>query len=227
MKKALILLSGGLDSATVAAVAREEGYLLHAMTFSYGQRHDTEIKSAKQLVQKMGIEKHLLIDIPVEIFRSALTSSEDSAVPKNRDINQSEIPDTYVPARNILFLTYALAYCESIGASDIFIGANAVDYSGYPDCRPEFFESFMEMARVGTKMGVQGNKIEIHTPLLKMTKGEIIGLGTSLGVDYSATHSCYDPGEDGEACGKCDSCILRKKGFEDAGIPDPTRYMDS
>ncbi len=226
-KKALVLLSGGLDSATAAAIAENEGFELAAMTFRYGQRHEVEISSAKELAAYFKIEKHIIIDIPTEIFRSALTSSQPGAVPRNREINTDEIPDTYVPARNILFLTYALAYCESMGASDIFIGANAVDYSGYPDCRPEFFVKFEEMAKAGTKMGVQGIPFYIHTPLLEMTKSEIILRGTELGIDYFMTHSCYDPDPDGASCGECDSCILRRKGFLDAGIPDPTRYRKS
>jgi len=223
-KKALVLLSGGLDSVTAAAIASEEGYELHAMTFSYGQRHGIEISCAREISGSLKIKKHIVIDIPTEIFRSALTSTKEGAVPRNREIDEDDIPDTYVPARNILFLTYGLAYCESMGASDIFIGANAVDYSGYPDCRPEFFEKYEEMARVGTKMGVQGGGFNIHTPLLKLTKAEIILWGTELGVDYSMTHSCYDPDETGASCGECDSCILRKRGFEQAGVTDPTRY---
>ena len=170
------------------------------------------------------IENHVKASIPTEIFRSALTREWGIEVPKNRDIDADEIPDTYVPARNILFLSYALAYAESSGANDIFIGANAVDYSGYPDCRPEFFEAFKVMADRGTKSGAEGKGFTIHTPIIDMTKPEIIQEGTRLGVDYSLTHSCYDPSEEGFSCGSCDSCILRHQGFLRAGVPDPTRY---
>lgn len=224
MKKGVILLSGGLDSATTAAIAIDMGFNLSALTFFYGQRHDIEIKYAERLVSFFQIKDHIKIEIPAEIFRSALTKASGIDVPKNRDIDKVEIPDTYVPARNIIFLSYALAYAESAGASDIFIGANAVDYSGYPDCRGEFFQAFKQVADIGTKAGVEGNGFNIHTPILSLTKPEIIREGVRLGVDYSLTHSCYDPSEEGYSCGSCDSCVLRRQGFNDAGVPDPTKY---
>jgi len=223
-KKGVILLSGGLDSATVAAIAIKEGFSLSAITFFYSQRHEVEIKFAEKLAEHFKIENHLKISIPAEIFKTALTSESAIDVPKNREIGSSEIPETYVPARNIIFLSYALAYAESTGAENIFIGANAVDYSGYPDCRPEFFTAFKKMANAGTKAGVEGRGFTIHTPLMHLYKHEIIKLGTELGVDYSLTHSCYDPSIDGASCGECDSCFLRIKGFAEAGVPDPTRY---
>lgn len=224
MKKGVILLSGGLDSATTAAIAIDMGFELSALTFFYGQRHDIEIKFAERLVEFFKIENHIKIEIPAGIFRTALSKTSGIDVPKNRDINNTEIPDTYVPARNIIFLSYALAYAESSGACDIFIGANAVDYSGYPDCREEFFNAFKHVADIGTKAGVEGKGFNIHTPILKMTKPDIIREGVRLGVDYSLTHSCYDPSAEGFSCGSCDSCILRHQGFADAGVPDPTMY---
>lgn len=222
-KKAVILLSGGIDSATAAAIAISRGFEPSALTFSYGQKHAVEVLRAKRLAEFFGIADHAVITIPAEIFRSALTTGS-MEIPKNRDTATGEIPDTYVPARNILFLSYALALAESIGARHIFIGATAVDYSGYPDCRPEFFQAFREMADRGTRAGVSGSGFIIETPLIDMTKAEIIRTGSRLGVDYSLTHSCYDPDPDGSACGSCDSCIIRKKGFREAGIPDPTSY---
>jgi 7-cyano-7-deazaguanine synthase len=221
--KAVILLSGGIDSATTAAIALSSGFELHALIFSYGQKHGVEILCAKKLVAFFNVESHTVIEIPSGIFKSALTNATRE-VPKNRKSDDTRIPDTYVPARNIIFLSYALAFAESIGARHIFIGATAVDYSGYPDCRPEFFRAFQEMADRGTKAGVSGQGFTIETPLINMTKAEIIQKGISLGVDYSLTHSCYDPGHEGLACGACDSCLIRKKGFREAGVPDPTRY---
>jgi 7-cyano-7-deazaguanine synthase len=226
VKKGIILLSGGLDSATTAAIAIDMGYTLSALTFYYGQRHEIEIKFAERLADFFKIDNHVKASIPIEIFRSALIREWGIEVPKNRDIDADEIPETYVPARNILFLAYALAYGESSGAYDIFIGANAVDYSGYPDCRPEFFEAFKIMADKGTKAGAEGNGFTIHTPIIDMTKTDIIKEGTRLGVDYSLTHSCYDPSAEGFSCGSCDSCILRHQGFINAGVADPTRYRD-
>lgn len=223
-KKGVILLSGGLDSATVAAIAIKEGFSLSALTFFYSQRHEVEIKFAERLAEHFKMENHIKISIPAEIFKTALTAESGIDVPKNREISDSEIPETYVPARNIIFLSFALAYAESTGAENIFIGANAVDYSGYPDCRPEFFSAFKKMADAGTKAGVEGRGFAIHTPLMTMNKHEIIRLGTELGVDYSLTHSCYDPAADGSSCGECDSCRLRMKGFAEAGVPDPTKY---
>jgi 7-cyano-7-deazaguanine synthase len=221
--KAIILLSGGIDSATTAAIAIDSGFLLTALTFSYGQKHTVEVSAAGRIARSLRIPPPLVIEIPTGVFRSALTDAERS-VPKNRDTHAGGIPDTYVPARNILFLSYALAFAESAGARHIFIGATAVDYSGYPDCRPEFFRAFQEMANRGTRAGVDGDPFTVVTPVIGMGKAEIIRTGASLGVDFSLTHSCYDPDPDGLACGSCDSCQIRKKGFLDAGVTDPTRY---
>ncbi|HOD14030.1 MAG TPA: 7-cyano-7-deazaguanine synthase QueC [Spirochaetota bacterium] len=222
-KKAIILLSGGIDSATTAAIAIDSGFALTALTFSYGQKHAVEVIAAGRIARSFSMPPPLVIDIPARIFRSALTDAGLS-VPKNRDTHEDGIPDTYVPARNILFLSYALAFAESAGARHIFIGATAVDYSGYPDCRPEFFRAFQEMANRGTRSGVDGDPFAIITPVIGMSKSEIIKKGASLGVDFALTHSCYDPDPDGLACGSCDSCQIRKKGFLDAGVADPTRY---
>jgi 7-cyano-7-deazaguanine synthase len=225
-KKGIILLSGGLDSATVAAIAVKEGFRLSAITFFYSQRHEVEISFAEKLVKYFNMENHVKISIPSEIFKTALNADSGIEVPKSREIIENVIPVTYVPARNIIFLSYALAYAESTDAEDIFIGANAVDYSGYPDCRPEFFQAFKRMADIGTKAGVEGRGFTIHTPLLHLKKHEIIKTGIELGVDYSLTHSCYDPDSRGLSCGECDSCIIRKNGFLEAGFPDPTKYRE-
>ena len=222
-KKAVVLLSGGIDSATTAALAISRGFELSALVFRYGQRHGVEVRSAEKLVRFFGISDHAVIDIPAGLFRSALTD-RSIAVPKNRDSAETDIPATYVPARNILFLTYGLAYAESIGARSIFIGATAVDYSGYPDCRPEFFAAYQEMANRGTKAGIEGDPFIIETPLITMSKSEIIRTGARLGVDFALTHSCYDPDRSGRACGACDSCRIRKRGFAEAGVADPTIY---
>jgi 7-cyano-7-deazaguanine synthase len=225
MKRAVVLLSGGLDSATTLAIAKEEGYEVFALSFRYGQRHEIEIASAQQVAKSFGVSEHRVIEIDLRGFGgSALTDAID--VPKNRGQNEmaSGIPVTYVPARNTIFLSYALAWAEVIGAPDIFIGVNALDYSGYPDCRPEFITQFEKLAQVATKAGVEGTHYQIHAPLIEMTKEQIIREGTKLGVQFSLTHSCYDPALDGTACGRCDSCQLRQKGFREAGIPDPTRY---
>jgi 7-cyano-7-deazaguanine synthase len=222
----LVLLSGGIDSSTVAAVAVGECAHVAALTFRYGQRHELEIGSACRLAEGFGIREHVIIDVPAHIFSgTALTGADRLDVPKERTIdNPADIPATYVPARNILFLSYALAYAESRSIPEIYIGVNALDYSGYPDCRPEFIQKFQEMANVGTKAGVQGRPFRIHAPLISMKKSEIILLGTRLGVDYALTLSCYDPAPDGAACGSCDSCAIRRQGFVDAGVSDPTRY---
>jgi len=225
-RKAVVLLSGGLDSATVLGIAIAEGYRAYALSFRYGQRHLVELESAARVARALGAAKHLVLEIDLTaIGGSALTG--DIAVPKNRDEKTmgSEIPVTYVPARNTIFLSFALAWAEVLGAPDIFIGVNALDYSGYPDCRPEYIEAFQRMANLATKAGVEGSsRIKIHTPLIKLTKSEIIKTGLGLGVDYSLTHSCYDPAAGGVACGTCDSCLLRLKGFAEAGATDPLRY---
>lgn len=222
MKKAVILLSGGLDSTTTLAIAKAEGFEPYTLTFRYGQRHSIEIEAAEKVSSAMGAKGHIVVDMDLrQIGGSALTSDID--VPKKRTPGEitRDIPVTYVPARNIIFLSFALAYAETTGASDIFIGVNALDYSGYPDCRPEFIEAFEKMTNLGTKAGVEGKIFKIHTPLIRMTKAEIIKKGTELGVDYSLTHSCYDPTPEGLPCGECDSCLLRKKGFAEAGMKDP------
>jgi 7-cyano-7-deazaguanine synthase len=226
MKRAVVLLSGGLDSTTALAIARSAGYELYAMSFRYGQRHSMELESATRVAKAMGVEKHLIVDFDLRaIGGSALTDQIE--VPKERrpeDI-ASGIPVTYVPARNTIFLSFALAWAEVLEAREIFIGVNALDYSGYPDCRPEYVEAFERMANLATKAGVEGRlRLKINTPLIAMTKAEIIETGLKLGVDYSLTHSCYDPTVDGLACGTCDSCRLRLKGFAEAGVRDPLRY---
>jgi 7-cyano-7-deazaguanine synthase len=226
-RNAVMLLSGGLDSATAAAMAVHAGYRLLAMTFSYGQKHDIEIDCAKKVAAFLGVADHVIVDIPSSLFSSALVKGSPLAVPLDRGVSgDGDIGVTYVPARIILFLAYALAYGESRGAGDIFIGANAVDYSGYPDCRPAFFDAFTVMANRGTRSGSQGRPFTIHTPLISMKKHEIIAQGLRLGLDYSMTHSCYEPDERGRACGHCDSCLLRKKGFAEVGVPDPARYRE-
>lgn len=225
-KKAVILSSGGLDSTTVMAIAKSEGYIIYSLSFSYGQRHFVELEAAGKIAEIFGVEKHLVLNLDLnKIGGSALTDSID--IPKNRNEKgiSADIPVTYVPARNTIFLSYALAWAEVIKSSDIFIGVNAVDYSGYPDCRPEYIEAFEKMANLATKAGVGGlTRIKINTPLLNMSKAQIIKKGIELGVDYSLTHSCYDPNLEGGACGQCDSCILRKKGFKEAGLKDPIKY---
>lgn len=225
MKKAIILLSGGIDSATCTAIAKNEGYALYAMSFAYGQRHGIELEAAKRIASALKIEDHKIVTIDLAGFGgSSLTTG--LAVPKNRDIlhETGEIPTTYVPARNTIFLSYALAWAEVNEIFDIFIGVNAVDYSGYPDCRPEYINAFEKMANLATRAGVEGKKLTIHTPLGNLTKAAIIEKGAALGLDYGLTHSCYDPSPDGFACGSCDSCLIRKKGFAEAGVPDPTKY---
>lgn len=225
-RRAVVLVSGGLDSATALAIAVRDGFQVSALTFRYGQRHATEIEAAKRVAHGAGVSRHEIAEIDLTIFGgSALTA--DIPVPKDRDLVQddTEIPITYVPARNTIFLSYALAFAEVIESTDIFIGVNALDYSGYPDCRPEYIAAFERMANLATRAGVEGGRpLRIHTPLISLTKAEIIRLGNSLGVDYSLTMSCYDPDADGAACGRCDSCQLRLKGFKEAGLPDPVRY---
>ncbi|MHB8908332.1 MAG: 7-cyano-7-deazaguanine synthase QueC, partial [Syntrophales bacterium] len=218
--------SGGHDTTTVMAIARAEGYDLYSLTFNYGQRHTCELEAARRVADFFHLKKHLVIGIDLRaIGGSALTDQID--VPKGRSIDDmaEEIPVTYVPARNTIFLSYALAWAEVLQAADIFIGVNAVDYSGYPDCRPEFIAAFERLANLATKAAVEGKqRLTIRAPLISMTKAQIIRKGVELGVDYGLTHSCYDPSPMGKACGRCDSCILRRKGFEEAGVPDPTAY---
>ncbi len=223
-KTCIVLLSGGIDSATCAAIARAEGYGLYALSFSYGQRHSVELDAAKRVAAAMGVVEHRIVAIDLRAFGgSSLTSLNE--VPKNRDLSaETGIPSTYVPARNTIFLSFALGWAEILGITDLFIGVNAIDYSGYPDCRPEFISAFQAMANLATKAGVEGRRIAIHTPLIDLTKAAIIRRGASLGLDYGLTHSCYDPTPDGFACGACDSCLIRRRGFIEAGIEDPTRY---
>lgn len=226
-RRAVVLLSGGLDSATVLAIASSEGYECFAISFDYGQRHRFELETARQVCQAARVTRQIVVPIDLRAFGgSALTS--DLAVPKDRDADEMStgIPITYVPARNTVFLSLALGWAEVLGAFDIFIGVNAVDYSGYPDCRPEFIAAFETLANRATKAAVEGTgTFRIHTPLIHLTKAEIIRRGVSLGVDYGLTHSCYDPDEQGRSCGHCDSCQLRLKGFAEAGVADPTRYQ--
>jgi 7-cyano-7-deazaguanine synthase len=224
-RPAVVLLSGGLDSTTVLAIAQRDGYEINALSFSYGQRHDREIEAARRVASSYGVVRHEIVTIDLRVFGgSALTS--DIAVPKGRDVKQStEVPVTYVPARNTIFLSYALAFAEVTNARDIFIGVNALDYSGYPDCRPEYIHAFERMANLATRVGAEGKSINIRTPLIDLTKPQIIALGISLGVDYSMTTSCYDPSATGEACGECDACQLRLAGFDAAGTADPIAYV--
>jgi 7-cyano-7-deazaguanine synthase len=220
--RAVVLLSGGLDSATVLAIAREQGYERYALSFRYGQRHDVELAAAERVANDIGVARHVVLDIDLAAFGgSALT--DDIEVPHGRDIDElgDEIPVTYVPARNTVFLSFALAYAETVEAEAIFLGVNALDYSGYPDCRPEYLDAFQAMAALATKAGVEGNPVRIEAPLLHLTKAQIIERGLVLGVDYALTHSCYDPGETGAACGTCDSCLLRARGFAQLDRADP------
>lgn len=226
-RPAVVLLSGGLDSATTAAIALRDGFELNAISFRYGQRHSIELRAAEIVARSLGVRRHVILDIDLRQFGgSALTS--DIQVPKHDSAAQLDdsIPVTYVPARNTVFLSLALAWAETLDCRDIFLGVNALDYSGYPDCRPQFIAAFEQLANVGTKAGVEGARpFKIHAPLIKLAKAEIIRLGMVLGVDYSATTSCYDPLESGEACGRCDSCLLRLRGFHEVGIVDPIRYI--
>lgn len=226
VKPAVVLLSGGLDSATVATIAQSQGFRVYALSFAYGQRHSFELEAARRVAESLGVAQHRVATIDLRVFGgSALT--DDIDVPKGRNSAEMEhgIPVTYVPARNTIFLSFALAWAEVLGASDVFIGVNALDYSGYPDCRPEFIHAFESMANLATKAGVEGRqKLEIHAPLMQMTKAQIIKRGLELGVDYSLTSSCYDPAADGKPCGQCDSCFLRRKGFSENGIDDPLPY---
>ena len=224
-RRAVLLLSGGMDSATTGAIAREEGFELFALSFRYGQRHAIELDAARRVAAALGVARHAILDIDLGAFGgSALTAAIE--VPKDRPLADMDaaIPVTYVPARNTIFLSLALGWAETLGASDLFIGANAIDYSGYPDCRPEFLRAFEAMARLGTKMGTEGRAITIHSPLIELTKAQIVEKGRALGVDFSLTRTCYDPNDRGEACGRCDACLLRLKGFAEAGLSDPAPY---
>jgi 7-cyano-7-deazaguanine synthase len=224
---AVVLLSGGMDSATTAAIALSRGYSVHALSFRYGQRHAAELRAAELVAEHLGVTRHVILDIDLRaIGGSALTG--DMAVPKDTPLEAigARIPPTYVPARNTIFLSFALGLAEVIGAADIFIGANALDYSGYPDCRPEYFQAFQQMAGLATRAGVEERRrIIIHTPLIELSKREIIEQGLALGVDYGLTLTCYDPSPDGAACGHCEACLLRLKGFRESGIEDPARYQ--
>jgi len=226
-KKAVILLSGGLDSTTTLAAARDLGYLCHAISFEYGQRCHWELRAARHVAQAENVQNHVIMPIDLALFGGSALTDTCIAVPKNEIAQPETIPITYVPARNTIFLSIALAFAETIDAFDIFIGANAVDYSGYPDCRPDYLAAFERLANLATKAGRVRNAFHIHAPLINLTKAEIIQYGTRLGVDYALTHSCYDPDEStGIACGQCESCRLRRKGFLEANVPDPTRYAN-
>jgi 7-cyano-7-deazaguanine synthase len=228
MSTVIVLLSGGLDSTTTLSVATRDGHDVHAMTFRYGQRHEVEVDAARRVATAAGVRDHVVVDIDLRTFGgSALTS--DAAVPKDRHVDaiRHGVPITYVPARNTIFLSFGLAWAEVLKATDIYVGVNAVDFSGYPDCRPEYIAAYQKMADLATRAGIEGRGVKIRTPLISLTKAEIIKLGLSLGVDYSMTTSCYDPTVHGVACGHCDSCLLRLKGFADAGMKDPIRYRES
>jgi 7-cyano-7-deazaguanine synthase len=229
-RPAIVLLSGGLDSTTVLAMAKDQGFTPYALSFRYGQRHSIELEAAQRVAQAQGVARHVIADIDLRVFGgSALTA--DIEVPKHEslaDVEEAGVPITYVPARNTIFLSFALAFAETVGASDIFTGVTAVDYSGYPDCRPEYMEAFATMANLATKAGVEGtSKITLHSPLIALSKADIVREGLRLGVDYSLTSSCYDPDEQGRACGKCDTCLLRLKGFAEAGVSDPVQYQSA
>ncbi|MET7561345.1 7-cyano-7-deazaguanine synthase QueC [Streptomyces sp. NPDC005479] len=229
-RPAIVLLSGGLDSTTVLAIAKDQGFTPYALSFRYGQRHSIELEAAQRVAQTQGVARHVIADIDLRVFGgSALTS--DIEVPKHEtleDVEEGGVPITYVPARNTIFLSFALAFAETVGASDIFTGVTAVDYSGYPDCRPEYMEAFATMANLATRAGVEGtSKITLHSPLIALSKADIVREGLRLGVDYSLTSSCYDPDDQGRACGKCDTCLLRLKGFAEAGVKDPVRYQSA
>ncbi len=226
-RSAVVLLSGGLDSSTVLAIAKEEGFAVHAISFRYGQRHMHELACATRIAQGANVERHIIVDIDLSQFGgSALTAALPVPKHQNADEIGTAIPITYVPARNTVFLSLALAYAESISAHDIFLGVNALDYSGYPDCRPEFIQCFEQLANLATKAGVSGEKIRIHTPLIQLTKAQIIAWGQKLNVNYNQTTSCYDPLPDGSSCGHCDACLLRLRGFEQNGLRDPVRYAN-
>ncbi|WP_329346216.1 7-cyano-7-deazaguanine synthase QueC [Streptomyces microflavus] len=231
-RPAIVLLSGGLDSTTVLAIAKDQGYTPYALSFRYGQRHSVELEAAKRVAESQGVARHVIADIDLRVFGgSALTADID--VPKHESLDDasksdadSSVPITYVPARNTIFLSFALAYAETVGASDIFTGVTAVDYSGYPDCRPEYMDAYAKMANLATRAGLEGTQeLKLHSPLIAMSKADIVREGLRLGVDYSQTSSCYDPDEQGRACGRCETCLLRLKGFAEAGTTDPVQYQ--
>jgi 7-cyano-7-deazaguanine synthase len=229
-RRAVVLLSGGLDSTTALAIARDEGFRCHALTVAYGQLHRAELEAAARVASALGAAEHRVVELDLApMARSALTWSS-VAVPKNRPMEEigaaGDVPATYVPARNTVLCALALAWAETLDARDLFLGVNVLDASGYPDCRPEFVRAFEALAQVATRAGVQGNRIRVHAPLIELSKADIIRRGVALGVDYALTHSCYDPARAGEACGACDACLLRARGFAEAGVPDPTRYRD-
>jgi 7-cyano-7-deazaguanine synthase len=227
LKPAVVLLSGGLDSATVLAIAKAEGFTPYALSFRYGQRHAFELDCARKLAERAGVARHVVAEIDLRVFGGSALTSDTIAVPKGRAAADMahEIPVTYVPARNTIFLSFALAWAETLGAADVFLGVNALDYSGYPDCRPEYIEAYERMANLATKAGVEGRqRLKIHTPLIHLTKAQIIRRGLDLGVDYALTSTCYDPTPDGKACGRCDACQLRLKGFAENGVADPVPY---
>lgn len=227
-KKAVVLLSGGLDSSTILAIAQAQGFDTYAITFRYGQKHEIELEAARRVAKQFNVAEHVIAEIDLRIFGGSALTSDQFEVPKGREIDDMSegIPITYVPARNTIFLSFALAWAEVLEAYDIFIGVNAVDYSGYPDCRPEYIEAYSKMANLATKSGVEGSqKLTIHTPLIDLSKAQIIEQGLALGVDYSKTVTCYAPSEQGEACGECDACALRLKGFMENGISDPAPYV--
>ena len=225
-RRAVILLSGGLDSSTVLAIAKAEGFTPYALSFRYGQRHQAELAAAKRVAGAQGVAAHVVAEIDLALFGGSALTSDAIEVPKGRSVEAmgEGIPVTYVPARNTIFLSFALAWAETLGASDIFIGVNALDYSGYPDCRPEYIAAYQTMARLATREGVEGAPITIHTPLIDLTKAEIIARGVALGVDYGQTVTCYDPSDEGVACGACDACLLRLRGFAENGLSDPAPY---
>lgn len=229
-RPAVLLLSGGLDSATVLAIARRDGYDVYALTFRYGQRHEHEVDAAREIARRCGVARHVVLDIDLRAFGGSALTTTEIEVPKDRDAKDMShgVPTTYVPARNTIFLSFALAWAEVVGASDIFIGVNALDYSGYPDCRPEYIDAFERLARLATAAGTEhGTAVRVRAPLLQLSKAEIIALGTSLGVDYGLTTSCYDPAPDGAACGRCDACQLRLRGFAAGGVADPAHYANA
>lgn len=227
-RRAVVLLSGGLDSTTALAIARAEGYDCYALTVSYGQLHSVELDAARRVARALGTVEHRILELDLRGVAASALTDRSTEVPKDRALSEigaeEDVPPTYVPARNTIFLGLALAWAESVGAADLFVGVNVLDASGYPDCRPEFVEAFERLANVATRAGVSGQRVRVHAPLIELTKAEIIDRGAKLGVDYAMTHSCYDPGPDWGACRRCDACLLRAKGFSEAGLADPTRY---